>query len=74
MAAVFVAFCIALSLVPPERELPMVRNQGVAHPGDPVRLLERLRAGNIDQSGTEAHNRWGPGYDAGLVASDRKFR
>lgn len=33
--------------------------------GDSVSLIERLKAGNIDQVGSEAYNRWGAGRAAG---------
>ncbi len=33
--------------------------------GDSVSLIERLKAGNIDQVGSEAYNRWGAGKVAG---------
>lgn len=51
----------------------MVRPGGVAHPVVHVGLLERIAAGNIDGPGSEAYLRWGPGYDLGIRASDRKF-
>ena len=51
-----------------------LRAGGVRHPEDPAGLVERLVAGNIDQPGSTAYNRWGAGYDDGIRSSDRKFQ
>ena len=40
---------------------------------DPAGLIERILAGNIDQKGSRAYNRWGQGLAEGIAASDRKF-
>jgi hypothetical protein len=52
----------------------VVRAGGAQYPPDPAGLIERLAAGNIDQPGHEAYNRWGTGYEHHLQASDRKFQ
>ena len=39
-----------------------------ANPGDTVSLIDRLKAGNIDQVGSEAYNRWGQGKADGDAA------
>jgi len=46
--------------VAPTPEAP-ADTQPVGHPSDDVGLWERLKAGNIDQEGSEAYNRWGKG-------------
>lgn len=46
---------------------------GVAYPADPASLIERIAAGNLNQPGSQAYNRWGAGYVHGLAASDRKL-
>lgn len=38
------------------------------NPGNGVSLVERLKAGNIDQVGSEAYNRWGQGKVDGDAA------
>jgi hypothetical protein len=61
--------CTAAVTAPPGSTRP----GGVVHPSDPAGLFERLRAGNIDQPGSRAYNRWGMGYEEGISASDRKL-
>lgn len=77
MKAFFVAI-LSLSLGPlamaqAQASPGTLRAGGVVYPADHVGLWERLRAGNIDQPGSPAYNRWGAGYEQGIVASDRKF-
>lgn len=55
-----------------DRSATMVRPGGIHVPGDHVGLPERFGAGNVDQYGERAYNRWGAGYDEGVRASDRK--
>ncbi|HEX7890871.1 MAG TPA: hypothetical protein VF522_16065 [Ramlibacter sp.] len=56
-----------------DRGAVMIRADGVPYPGDHVTAPERLGAGNVDQYGSGAYNRWGAGYDQGVHASDRKL-
>ena len=72
-ASIFVAMMLGACSWAHPAEGAMLRANGVFYPPDGVGLFERLRAGNIDQPGSEAFNRWGMGYLQGIAASDRKF-
>lgn len=45
--------------------VPAVPAGNPGNPGNGVSLIERLKAGNIDEVGSEAYNRWGAGKAAG---------
>lgn len=47
---------------------PAATDQAAAPSGDGAGLLDRLKAGNIDQPGSEAYNRWGQGKADGDAA------
>jgi len=63
---------LATALHAPVEPSSVVRD-GVVHPTENPGLWGRLAAGNIDQAGSPAYNRWGDGYVQGLGSSDRKF-
>jgi hypothetical protein len=70
---VLVLLGLCCAMLPGLGQAAMQRAGGIVYPADLAGFWERFRAGNIDAPGSEAYNRWGAGFDAGIRASDSKF-